>query len=74
MAFAERRELPLRYGATGGGNDGSVFRNARSSVLPLGIPIRYSHSAVETIDTVDLNGLTNLIEAMVRDVSWVPEP
>ena len=48
-----------------------LFRNGKSRVLPLSIPIRYSHSAVETIDTRDLTGLANLLEAMARDLSWV---
>jgi putative aminopeptidase FrvX len=47
-----------------------VFRTASSEVLPIGIPLRYSHSAVETIDTRDLAGLVDLLEAMVRDTSW----
>jgi putative aminopeptidase FrvX len=71
MAFAERNKLALRYGATMGGNDGSMFRNGASAVLPLAIPIRYSHTAIETIDTKDLTGLVDLLEAMVRDVSWM---
>jgi len=71
MAFAERNKLALRYGATMGGNDGSMFRNGASAVLPLAIPIRYSHTAIETIDTKDLVGLVDLLEAMVRDVSWM---
>jgi putative aminopeptidase FrvX len=71
MAFAERNDLTLRYGVTGGNNDGSVFRNGTSAVLPLAIPIRYSHTAIETIDTRDFIGLVDLLEAMVRDVSWV---
>jgi putative aminopeptidase FrvX len=71
MDFAARRSLPLRYGATMGGNDGSLFRNARSVVLPIGIPIRYSHSVVETIDSRDLVGLVDLFEAMVEDPGWI---
>lgn len=70
-AFAKRKNIPLRYGATGGGNDGSVFRNGTSRVLPLAIPIRYSHSAIETIDTEDLVGLVQLLHAMARDNSWL---
>ena len=72
MNFAARHSLALRYGATMGGNDGSTFRNARSTVIPIGIPIRYSHSAVETIDSRDLVGLVDLFEAMVEDLSWIP--
>jgi putative aminopeptidase FrvX len=71
VEFAQRADLRLSYGATQGGNDGSVFRNARSRVVPLSIPIRYSHTAIEVIDTSDLSELVDLLEAMVRNVSWV---
>jgi len=71
MDFASAANLRLSYGATQGGNDGSVFRNARTQVLPLAIPIRYSHTAIETIDTTDLIALVDLLAAMTRDTSWV---
>ena len=71
MAFAEDADLALSYGATQGGNDGSVFRNAQTKVLPMAIPIRYSHTAIETIDTQDLTALVELLDAMVTDTSWV---
>ena len=70
VGFAEASGLRLSYGATQGGNDGSMFRNAHSRVLPLAIPIRYSHSAIETIDTTDLVGLVDLLVAMTGDTSW----
>jgi len=70
VSFARSNGLRLAYGATQGGNDGSMFRNARTRVLPLSIPIRYSHTAIETIDAADLTELVALLEAMARDVSW----
>ncbi|HZE89755.1 MAG TPA: M20/M25/M40 family metallo-hydrolase [Verrucomicrobiae bacterium] len=71
MQFAKGKGLALGYGATMGGNDGSVFHDPKSKVVPLSIPIRYSHSAIETIDTRDQVGLVNLIDAMVRETSWI---
>lgn len=71
MDFAANADLALSYGATQGGNDGSVFRSARSKVLPLSIPIRYSHTAIETIDAGDLTALIELLNAMVLDTTWV---
>jgi putative aminopeptidase FrvX len=71
MEFAKAKGLALGYGATMGGNDGSVFHSPKSRVVPLSIPIRYSHSAVETIDTRDLTGLVNLLEAMLKDTAWI---
>jgi putative aminopeptidase FrvX len=71
IAFAKSKNLALGYGATMGGNDGSVFHSPKSRVLPLSIPIRYSHSAIETIDSKDQVGLVNLLDAMVSDTSWI---
>jgi len=71
MSFAKAKGLALGYGATMGGNDGSVFHSPKSRVLPLSIPIRYSHSAIETIDTKDQIGLVSLLDAMVNDTSWI---
>jgi putative aminopeptidase FrvX len=71
LDFADSSGLRLSYGATQGGNDGSVFRNSRSKVLPLAIPIRYSHTAIETIDTTDLSALVDLLVAMTQDTAWV---
>jgi len=70
MAFASSRKIALSYGATQGGNDGSVCRSAVTRVLPLAIPIRYSHTEVETIDSKDLASLVSLLKAMVTDLSW----
>jgi putative aminopeptidase FrvX len=70
VAFAEGKRLRLSYGATQGGNDGSVFRTSNTRVLPLAIPIRYSHTAIETIDTSDLAELIDLLTAMTADLAW----
>lgn len=71
LEFARGKKIPLQHGATGGGNDGSVFRNAHSIIVPLSIPIRYSHSAIETIDHRDLSRLVDLLEAVAEDHSWI---
>jgi putative aminopeptidase len=37
--------------------------------LDVGFPMRYSHSALEVVDTVDLEGLTRLLDGMMDAIS-----
>jgi putative aminopeptidase len=61
--------VPVQYGVTGGGNDGSAFVRYGSVDVALGWPLRYSHSAAEVIDTKDLDALTNAVVAVSK--RWV---
>ncbi|MGH9475899.1 MAG: M20/M25/M40 family metallo-hydrolase [Terriglobales bacterium] len=66
MALAAH--IPVQWGETSGGNDGSAFVPFGSVDLPLGWPLRTSHSPAEVIDTRDLDGLTQAVEMLAR--SW----
>jgi len=55
--------IPLQVGTTNGGNDGSVFGAYGVPDVPLGWPLRYSHSPVEVIDLRDLLQLAELVRA-----------
>lgn len=68
LDLARAAGLPLQYGVTGGGNDGSVFIEYGAMDLPLGYPIRYSHSAVETVDGRDLDVLGRLLARLVLEL------
>jgi putative aminopeptidase FrvX len=67
VALAHKNGIPVQYGATGGGNDGSVFLRYGSVDVPLGWPLRYSHSPAEVIDTKDLDALGRIVEVIARD-------
>src|ERR1700730_3967793 len=67
IALAHKNAIPVRYGVTGGGNDGSVFLRYGSVDIPLGWPLRYSHSPAEVIDTRDLDALGKIVEVIARD-------
>ena len=54
-------------GATGGGNDGSVFLRYGSVDVPLGWPLRYSHSPGEVIDTRDLDALARIVAVIAKN-------
>jgi putative aminopeptidase FrvX len=61
--LARKRGVPLQIGATNGGNDGSVFGAYGVPDVPIGWPLRYSHSPVEVIDLRDLVHLADLVRA-----------
>lgn len=64
LALAKRHKLPLQLGVTVGGNDGSVFRSLESVNIPIGFPLRYAHTPVETADLRDAEAMADLIEAL----------
>jgi putative aminopeptidase FrvX len=62
-ALARSRRIALQIGTTNGGNDGSVFAAYGVPDVPIGWPLRYSHSPAETIDLQDVVSLTDMIQA-----------
>jgi putative aminopeptidase len=67
-ALARARAIPLQIGTTNGGNDGSVFGDWGVPDVPIGWPLRYSHSPAEVIDLRDVAGLADLVLAAA--VGW----
>ena len=68
IQLAAANKIPVQFGATGGGNDGSAFTRYGSVDIPLGWPLRYSHSPAEVIDTRDADALSKIISAIAK--SW----
>jgi putative aminopeptidase len=66
VALARLRRIPLQVGTTNGGNDGSVFAAYGVPDVPIGWPLRYSHSPAETIDLRDVVSLTDMIQAVAE--------
>ncbi len=62
--IAEGRKIPVQWGITSGGNDGSVFLAAGSVDIPLSWPGIYSHSYISVMDMRDLLALSDLIVAI----------
>jgi endoglucanase len=67
MAIARQNSIPTHLGNTRGGNDGSAFVSQGTVDIPLSWPGTYSHSFIEKIHRSDLNSLTDLILALVKD-------
>lgn len=66
LALARLHAIPLQYGTTSGGNDGSTFLPYGVPDVPIGWPLRYSHSPVEVIDLKDLVHLAALVRVVAE--------
>ncbi len=67
VAIARKNNIPVQYGVTSGGNDGAAFVPYGSIDVPLGWPLRYSHSPSEVVDLKDVEALARIVAALVRD-------
>lgn len=65
--LARARNVALQIGTTNGGNDGSTFRSYGVIDVPIGWPLRYSHSPAEVVDLKDLVSLADLVQAVAED-------
>jgi putative aminopeptidase FrvX len=68
VQLARANQIPVQYGVTGGGNDGSTFVPYGAVDIAVGWPLRYSHSPAEVIDTRDVDALARIVAAIAK--SW----
>jgi putative aminopeptidase FrvX len=68
VQLARANNIPVQYGVTGGGNDGAVFLRHGAVNIPIGWPLRYSHSPGEVVDTRDVEALAKMVAVIAR--SW----
>ena len=68
IKLARAGQIPVQYGVTGGGNDGSAFVRYGSVDVALGWPLRYSHSPAEVIDIRDVDSLARIVTVIAK--SW----
>lgn len=66
---AGERGIPYQIVITGGGTDGVVIQEAGAMMIPMGVPIRYTHSPVECMHLDDLDRLIDLLEALLIALS-----
>ncbi|HVP37657.1 MAG TPA: M20/M25/M40 family metallo-hydrolase [Candidatus Saccharimonadales bacterium] len=64
--LAREAHVPLQVGLTAGGNDGARYVTEGAGDVPLGWPLRSSHSNSETVDLRDVSGLADLITELAR--------
>lgn len=66
VSMARAARIPIQVGTTNGGNDGSEFVRYGAVDVPIGWPLRYSHSPAEVIDLRDVVSLSRVIERLAR--------
>jgi putative aminopeptidase FrvX len=66
VKLANENKIPVQFGVTGGGNDGAVFVRYGAVNVPLGWPLRYSHSPGEVIDTRDYDALAKIVAVLAK--------
>jgi putative aminopeptidase len=64
--LARAARIPLQVGTTNGGNDGSELVRYGAVNVPIGWPLRYSHSPAEVIDLRDVRSLARIIAAVAQ--------
>ncbi|HXE74986.1 MAG TPA: M20/M25/M40 family metallo-hydrolase [Candidatus Xenobia bacterium] len=67
VEIARNNRIPVQYGVTAGGNDGAVFVPHDVVDIPLGWPLRYSHSPGEVADLKDVEALARIVAALVKE-------
>ncbi len=67
IALARANQIPVQYGITGGGNDGSAYLKHGAVDIPISWPLRYSHSPGEVIDIRDVDALAKIVAAISRN-------
>jgi len=63
--LAEEAEIPLQVIFCGGGTDARSFQPEGARVMSLGIPLRYTHSMVETVHADDVDATIRMVEAII---------
>jgi putative aminopeptidase FrvX len=58
---ARTAKLPLQYGTGGGGTDGAAVQEHGALMMPLGIPMKYTHSPTECASLKDMRNLSKLL-------------
>lgn len=67
-SLAKKEKIPLQFGVTGGSTDGAIIQTSGAITMPIGIPMRYTHSATEIVHLGDLANLIKLLTATVKEI------
>jgi len=59
----------LQYGTGGGSTDGAAMQDFGSLMMPLGIPMRYTHSPTECASLKDMENSSKLLIKVLERIS-----
>jgi putative aminopeptidase FrvX len=69
--MAAQEGIPIQVAVTGGTTDGAALQTFGTTMIPLGVPIRYVHSPTEVMSLTDFDHLTRLLLLVALHIaSW----
>ncbi len=67
LQVAEKNNIPVQVGVTGGGTDGSVAMEFGAKMVPVTLAVRYLHTPAEYISITDLVNLIDLLTFLILE-------
>ena len=68
-AVAKKGKIPLQAGSGGGATDGAAIQEFGALAMPIGIPMKYTHSPTECASMKDLRNTSKLLVLLVEHIS-----
>jgi len=66
---ARKARIKTQYGSGGGGTDGAAIQEFGAATMPLGIPMKYTHSTVECASLDDMRNLSKLLVKIAERIA-----
>ena len=61
--------IPLQYGSGGGATDGAAIQEFGALTMPIGLPMKYTHSPTECASLKDMDNTSKLIVALSERIA-----
>ena len=66
---ARKAKIKIQYGSGGGGTDGAAIQEFNALMMPLGIPMKYTHSPTECASISDMRNLSKLLVKIAEHIA-----
>lgn len=72
--IAKANRIPLQYGTGGGSTDGAAMQDFGSLMMPIGLPMRYTHSPTECASISDMQYASKLVVKVAERIAKESKP
>ena len=66
---SRKAKIKIQYGSGGGGTDGAAIQEFGALIMPLGIPMKYTHAPTECASLADMRNLSNLLVKLAEHIA-----
>ena len=67
--IAKANKIPLQYGTGGGSTDGAAVQDFGWLMMPIGLPMRYTHSPTECASISDMQNASKLVVKVAERIA-----